>query len=152
MVFMSRHYVAISSLIASAALFTAGCGSSDSNSASTATTAIVKRSVKAINSPFIFTIAGSDVTVAVSGKQGTPTNDLPAQVVCAKQTADGFGDRNEASLTWNKGATSASWTLPKSAANQDLCAISFTTLKKQAVAFLNEAAKKQYLADAQSAN
>ena len=93
MVFMSRHYVAISSLIASAALFTAGCGSSDSNSASTATTAIVKRSVKAINSPFIFTIAGSDVTVAVSGKQGTPTNDLPAQVVCAKQTADGFGDR-----------------------------------------------------------
>ena len=148
---MSRHFLATSSLIAFVALFAAGCGSSDSKSASTTTAAMVKKSVKAINSPFIFTIAGSDVTVAISGKQGTPTSDLPAQVVCAKQTANGFGDRNEASLTWKKGATSASVTLPKSATNQDLCAISFTTLKKQAVAFLNEAAKKQYLADAQAA-
>lgn len=148
---MSRRLLATTSLIVSAALFAAGCGSSDSNSANTTTAAVVKKTVKAINSPFIFTIAGSDVTVAISGKQGTPTSDLPAQVVCAKQTADGFGDRNEASLTWKKGATSASVTLPKSAANQDLCAISFTTLKKQAVAFLNEAAKKQYLADAQAA-
>ena len=148
---MSRHFLATSSLIAFVALSAAGCGSSDSNSASSTTTAIVKKSVKAINSPFIFTIAGSDVTVAISGKQGTPTSDLPAQVVCAKQTADGFGDRNEASLTWKKDATSASVTLPKSAADQDLCAISFTTLKKQAVAFFNEAAKKQYLTDAQSA-
>ena len=148
---MSRHLLATSTVLGLTALAAAGCGSGDSNSASTTTTAIVKKSVKAINSPFIFTIAGSDVTVAISGKQGTPTSDLPAQVVCAKQTADGFGDRNEASLTWKKDATSASVTLPKSAANQDLCAISFTTLKKQAVAFLNEAAKKRYLADAQSA-
>ena len=148
---MSRHHLAASTVLGLTALVVAGCGSSDSNSAGTTTTAVVKRSVKAINSPFIFTIAGSDVTVAVSGKQGTPTSDLPAQVVCAKQTADGFGDRNEASLTWKKGATSTSVTLPKSAANQDLCAISFPTLKKQAVAFLSEAAKKQYLADAQAA-
>jgi len=148
---MSRHLLATSTVLGLTALVAAGCGSSDSNSASTTTTAVAKKSVKAINSPFIFTIAGSDVTVAISGKQGTPTSDLPAQVVCAKQTADGFGDRNEASLTWKKDATSASVTLPKSAANQDLCAISFTTLKKQAVAFLNEAAKKRYLADAQSA-
>lgn len=148
---MSRNFLATSSVIAFAALFAAGCGSSDSNSASTTTTTVVKKTVKAINSPFIFTVAGADITVAISGKQGTPTSDLPAQVVCAKLAGDGFADRNEASLTWKKGATSASVTLPKSAANQDLCAISFTTLKKQAVAFLNEAAKKKYLADAQAA-
>jgi len=148
---MSRHFLATSTVIAFTALFAAGCGSSDGNSASTSTTAVVKKSVKAINSPFIFTIAGPDVTVAISGKQGTPTSDLPAQVVCATLADNGFANRNEASLTWKKGATSASVTLPKSAANQDLCAISFTTLKKQAVAFLNEAAKKKYLADAQAA-
>ena len=133
------------------ALFAAGCGSGESNSSSTATTAAAKKTAKSINSPFIFTVAGADVTVAVTGKQATPTTDLAAQLVCANLAAKGFADRNEAALTWKKSATSASVTLPKSAADQDLCAISFTTLKKQAVAFFDEAAKKQYLADAQAA-
>ena len=148
---MDRRILATTTVLACSALFAAGCGSSDSNSSSSATTAVAKQTVKAVNSPFIFTIAGADVTVAISGKQGAPTADLPAQMVCANLAANGFTERNEASLTWKKGATSASVTLPKSAATQDLCAISFTTLKKQAVAFLNEAAKKKYLADAQAA-
>ena len=137
-------------LIACAALAAAGCGGGGSNSSSSATTAVAKKTVKAYDSPFIFTIAGPQVTVAVSGKQAPPTSDTPAQLVCADLAAEGFANRNEASMTWKKGAASASVTLPKSAAGQDLCAISFTTLKKQAVAFLNEAAKKQYLDDAKA--
>jgi len=138
-------------VIALAALFAVGCGSGDGNASSTATTTAAKKTAKSINSPFIFTIAGADVTVAVSGKQATPPNDLPAQMVCANLAGNGFSDRNQASLTWKKGATSATVTLPKSAADQDLCAISFTTIKKQSVAFFSEAAKKKYLADAQAA-
>ena len=148
---MSCRLLATATVVACAALFAAGCGSSGSSSSSTTTTAVAKKTVKAINSPFIFTIAGADITVAISAKQGPPTSNLPAQMVCANLAAKGFSNRNEASLTWKKGETSATVTLPKSAADQDLCAISFTTLKKQAVAFLNEAAKKRYLADAQTA-
>ena len=138
-------------VIGLAALFAAGCGSGESNSSSTATTAAAKKTAKSINSPFIFTVAGADVTVAVTGKQATPTSDLAAQMVCANLAGKGFADRNQAAFTWKKGATSASVTLPKSAADQDLCAISFTTIKKQAVAFFDEAAKKQYLAEEQAA-
>ncbi|MDP4603969.1 MAG: hypothetical protein NWQ82_07670 [Solirubrobacteraceae bacterium] len=148
---MSRHIAAGSALIAAAALFAAGCGSDASNSANTAATQPAKKTAKSINSALVFTVAGSDVTVAVTGKQGTPASDLPAQIVCANLASDGFKDRNEASLTWKKASTSASVTLPESAAAQDLCAISFTTLKKQAVAFFNEEAKKRYLEDAQAA-
>lgn len=148
---MKRFSFAPPVLIACAALAAAGCGGSGGDASSSATTAVAKKTVKAYDSPFIFTIAGAQVTVAVSGKQAPPTSEVPAQMVCANLAANGFANRNEASLTWKKGATSATVTLPKSAADQDLCAISFTTLKKQAVAFLNAAAKKRYLDDAEAA-
>ncbi len=148
---MSPFLVAKATAIACAALIAAGCGGGQSNSSGTVPAAVAKKTVKALDSPLIFTIAGSEVTVAISGQQGPPTGELPAQMVCADLDSNGFTNRNEASMTWKKGATSASVTLPKSAADQDLCAISFTTLNKQAVAFLSAAAKKQYLADAQSA-
>jgi len=137
--------------IALFALSIAGCGAGAGNSPDTAVTATPKKVAKSINSALIFSVAGSEVTVSITGKQGTPATDLPAQFVCANLAANGFAERNEASSTWKKGATSASARLPKSAANQDLCAISFTTLKKQAVAFFNEAAKRRYLADAGAA-
>ena len=148
---MKRFSLTASILIACAAVAAAGCGGGGNDSSSSATTAAAKKTVKAYDSPFIFTIAGAQVTVAVSGKQAPPTSDVAAQLVCADLADKGFANRNEASMTWKKGATSASVTLPKSAAGQDLCAISFPALKKQAVAFLNETAKKQYLADAQAA-
>ncbi|GEM_PF-1600479 len=148
---MTLQSVIRSSLIVLLALSAAGCGSGESNSANTAAPAPTTKTAKSINSALIFSVKGSDVAVGVSGKQGTPKTDLPAQVVCAKLAGNGFADRNEAAVTWKKGATSVSVTLPKSAASQDLCAISFTTLKKQAVAFFNEAAKKKYLADAEGA-
>ena len=138
-------------VIAAAAIFAVGGGGGGGDSSSTATTAAAKKTAKSINSPFIFTVQGSEVTVAVTGKQATPVSDLQAQVVCANLAAKGFADRNEATTTWKKAATSVSVTLPKSADGQDLCAISFPTLKKQAVAFFDEAAKKQYLSDAQAA-
>jgi hypothetical protein len=147
---MSRHIAVGSALIAAAALFAAGCGSDGSNSANNATTQPAKKTAKSINSPFMFTVQGSEVTVAVTGKQATPVRDLQAQVVCANLAAKGFADRNEATTTWKKAATSVSVTLPKSADGQDLCAISFPTLKKQAVAFFNEEAKKRYLEDAEA--
>ncbi len=149
---MKRFPSAASGLIACAAIAAGGCGGGGRDSSSSATTAVAKKTVKAYDSPFIFTIAGAQVTVAVSGKQAPPTSDVAAQLVCADLADKGFANRNEASMTWKKGATSASVTLPQSAANQDLCAISFPTLKKQAVAFLNETAKQQYLDDAQAAN
>ena len=138
-------------VIAAAAIFAVGCGGGGGDSSSTATTTAAKKTAKSINSPFIFTVQGSEVTVAVTGKQATPVSDLQAQVVCANLAAKGFADRNEATTTWKKAATSVSVTLPNSADGQDLCAISFPTLKKQAVAFFDEAAKKQYLSDAQAA-
>jgi hypothetical protein len=138
-------------VIAAAAIFAVGCGGGGGDSSSTATKTAAKKTAKSINSPFIFTVQGSEVTVAVTGKQATPVSDLQAQVVCANLAAKGFADRNEATTTWKKAATSVSVTLPKSADGQDLCAISFPTLKKQAVAFFDEAAKKQYLSDAQAA-
>ena len=143
---MSRHLLATSIVVAVAALFAAGCGSSGNGSSSATTTSVPKVTAKSINSPFIFTVAGSDVTVAVSGNQAAPAADLPAQVVCANLATKGFTDRNEASLTWKKGATSATVTLPKAAAGMDLCAISFTSIKKLAVAVFSAAAKKKFLA------
>lgn len=138
-------------VIAAAVIFAVGCGGGGGDSSSTATTTAAKKTAKSINSPFMFTVQGSEVTVAVTGKQATPVRDLQAQVVCANLAANGFADRNEATTTWKKAATSVSVTLPKSADGQDLCAISFPTLKKQAVAFFSEEAKKRYLEDAEAA-
>ena len=87
-------------VIAAAAIFAVGCGGGGGDSSSTATTTAAKKTAKSINSPFIFTVQGSEVTVAVTGKQATPVSDLQAQVVCANLAAKGFADRNEATTTW----------------------------------------------------
>jgi hypothetical protein len=145
---LSRFVLAV---VVGSVVVVAGCGGSGGSSTTT-TTATTAKTATALSAPFTFTVQGRNVTVAIDSAQGSPsTTDEPVSVVCANLGSSGFVDRDPATGTWPKGASSVSVTLPKSADGLDLCALSFTAhTGKQAAAFFNKQAEAKYLADQKS--
>ena len=127
-------------LVLVAALALVGCGTSSTTPTATA---------RAISAPFTFKVSGTTVVVTIDAAEGAPsTTAQPVRLVCANLAANGFSDRDQARATWPAGKPSTTFTLPRTAAGLDLCAISFTARPgKQAVAFFNQKAKARYLAD-----